>query len=478
MKTGKPNIILIFTDQLRHDTLGFSGHPDVMTPYLDTLAYNGIIFDNAYSACPSCIPARAELMTGLKPENNGRVGYEDCVPWDYDRTLAGEMANLGYYTMATGKLHVYPERKYVGFHNIDLCDGYLHAARYSDIPSFENQRFIDDYFHYLKSELGADVDVTDSGLECNSWIAGGWPYEEKYHPTNWVTSRAIDFLRRRDPDQPFFLFLSYLKPHPPLDPPREFFDMYMNMDLRPPFMGDWEDELEDCPFAFDSKKAPQGKQYIRRMQAGYYGLISHIDRQIGRLMQALREYRIDENTLIIFSSDHGEELGDHGLFRKARPYEGSCHIPLMISGLEAIGRSELKGKHSDSLVAIRDIMPTILDIAGGKSDMLDGYSLLSEKKRDLLHCEHSYGELSAHWVVSNHDKYIWYTESGREQYFDIASDPHEQHNLVKDLSKTKRIDELRSFLINELKDRVEGFVKDNHLVTGRPYPPVLRNIQR
>ena len=150
----------------------------------------------------------------------------------------------------------------------------------------------------------------------------------------------------------------------------------------------------------------------------------------------------------------------------------------MISGLEAIGRSELKGKRSDSLVAIRDIMPTILDIAGGNSDMLDGYSLLSEKKRDLLHCEHSYGELSAHWVVSNHDKYIWYTESGREQYFDIASDPHEQHNLVKDLSKTKRIDELRSFLINELMDREEGFVKDNHLVTGRPYSPVLRNIQR
>ena len=473
MKGDKPNIILICTDQLRYDTLGYAGHPDVMTPYLDTLARNGLVFDNAYSACPSCIPARAEMLTGLRPEENGRVGYEDCVPWDYERTLAGEMARNGYYTIAVGKMHVYPERNYMDFHNVVLHDGYLHAARYRDIPYGENQLNIDDYYHWLKNELGEEADVTDSGLECNSWVAGMWPYAEKYHPTTWVTSQAIDFLRRRDPGKPFFMYLSYLKPHPPLDPPREFFEMYSGKDLRPPFIGDWEGNMnESLPFAFDAKKGPENTEEIRRMQAGYYGLISHIDRQVGRVIQALREYRLDGNTLIIFTSDHGEELGDHGLFRKARPYEGSCHIPLFISGLEAVGRGDLAGRRSSSVAALRDIMPTLLEIAGGDSSGLEGKSLLSDDKRELLHGEHSYGDLSNHWVVSDHDKYIWYSESGKEQYFDLSSDPHECHDLIGDSSKQGRIDELRAFLIRELENREEGFVKDGRLIIGRPYPPV------
>ena len=116
----RPNIILLMTDQLRGDCLGYAGHPDVKTPYLDTLASQGVNFDRAYSACPSCIAARAALHTGMEQSRHGRVGYEDNIPWRYEHTLAGELTKAGYYTQCVGKMHVHPLRNYLGFNNVDL----------------------------------------------------------------------------------------------------------------------------------------------------------------------------------------------------------------------------------------------------------------------------------------------------------------------------------------------------------------------
>ena len=115
---SKPNIVFIMTDQLRADCLGYAGHPDVKTPYLDTLAARGVVFDHAYSACPSCIAARAALHTGMEQSHHGRVGYEDNIPWNYEHTMAGELSKAGYYTQCVGKMHVHPLRNYLGFHNV------------------------------------------------------------------------------------------------------------------------------------------------------------------------------------------------------------------------------------------------------------------------------------------------------------------------------------------------------------------------
>ena len=122
------------TDQLRADCLGYSGHPDVKTPYLDSLAAQGVVFDHTYSACPSCIAARAALHTGREQSHHGRVGYEDNLPWNYEHTMAGELSAAGYYTQCVGKMHVHPLRNFLGFHNVDLHDGYLHCARYGSVP--------------------------------------------------------------------------------------------------------------------------------------------------------------------------------------------------------------------------------------------------------------------------------------------------------------------------------------------------------
>ena len=479
MKDSRPNILVIMSDQFRGDCMGNAGHPDVKTPYLDTLASRGVAFDNAYSACPSCIAARAGFHTGLMPEHHGRVGYEDCVPWRYDHTIAGEMARSGYYTKCVGKMHVHPSRSLQGFHHVELHDGYLHALRMQDSVSyFEAQRNSDDYYHWLRQELGVDADTIDTGLECNSWVSRPWCYDEKYHPTNWVTDRSIDFLRTRDPEKPFFLMASYLKPHPPLDPPQYYYDMYMNMELRKPAVGDWEKEhfIDE----FDSKTGPRDEFMIRQMMAGYYGLITHLDHQIGKLIQGLVEHNLYDNTIIIFTADHGEELGDHHLFRKSRAYEGSAHIPFIISAPEHLIPGIKRGTRSKAVVELMDVMPTVLDMVNAEiPSSIDGKSLVpilkdpDSKVRDYLHGEHSYGPLSNHWIVTENDKFIWNSDSGTEEYFDLKSDPRELHG--DDGSHEERKAEMRNILIRELTGRPEGFVEDGKLVKGRPYPPTLES---
>ena len=469
----RPNIILIMTDQLRGDCMGFAGHPEVKTPYLDTLASKGVVFDNAYSACPSCIPARASLYTGMSQRKHGRVGYEDGIAWDYPHTMAGELAKAGYYTQCVGKMHVYPLRNLMGFHHIELHDGYLHYNRRSDIPYYENQKTADDYMYWLKQEKGIDADVIDTGLECNSWVSRPWMYEEQYHPTNWVTSRCIDFLRRRDRSKPFFLMASYLRPHTPFDAPEYYFDLYKNISLTPPAVGSWEDteELQKKGRIFDSITGPLDPEQIRQAQIGYYACITHLDHQIGRLLQALIDDGIYEDCVFVFTSDHGEQLCDHHLFRKALPYQGSIHIPMIISGNEArlAGR---EGTVCHGLAELRDVMPTLIDIAGGKiPDSVEGKSLMplaadpKKRIRDYLHGEHSFGERSNQWIVTEHEKYIWYSQTDQEQFFDLDNDPHETHDLMAE--KPMRAKILKDILIRELAGREEGYTDGERLIPRR-----------
>ena len=471
----RKNIVLLMTDQLRGDCMGCAGHPDVKTPYLDTLASKGVRFENAYSACPSCVPARAALHTGLTQESHRRVGYADGIRWEYPHTMAGELTKAGYYTQCVGKMHVDPLRNYLGFCHVELHDGYLHYYRDPEIPYRENQKQADDYFHWLKQEKGIDCDVTDTGLECNSWVARPWIYEEKYHPTNWVTDRSIDFLRRRDPDMPFFLFTSYLRPHPPFDAPQCYFDMYRNKELTPPVVGDWCDEeaLRARGRIFDSDTGPLDPELVREMQIGYYACITHLDHQIGRLIQTLVENKLYDDTIILFVSDHGELLGDHHLFRKSRAYQGSSRVPFLVSG--GGFRPEKPGSVKTDVVELRDVMPTVLEAAGIQiPDSVEGISLWNTalkdsgtpEVREYLHGEHTLGEASSHWIITKDEKYIWYSQTGEEQYFRIAEDPDELHNLIGSEKAKERVEALRGLLIQELQDREEGFVREGRLVTG------------
>lgn len=479
--SDRPNIVLIMADQWRGDCLSVAGHPVVQTPYLDQMALDGVRFSSAYSATPSCIPARAELYTGQSQATHGRVGYQDGVDWDYATTLAGEFTRHGYQTQAIGKMHVYPERSQVGFQNVILHDGFLHHAR-AHHPDLDR---VDDYLPWLRQQLGRDADYFDHGVNCNSWVARPWDKPEAVHPTTFVITQALDFLKRRDPRKPFFLFLSFHRPHPPYDPPAWAFEQYLHREMPPVPIGDWVGCLDamDDPHRPDALYGRIDPALLQRARAGYYGHMTHIDQQINRFVERLAEFGERDNTFFLFTADHGEMLGDHNLFRKSLPYEGSAHVPLLLMGP---GNGPLpRGGVVDRPVALRDVMPTLLECARLPiPDSVQGQSVLGLARqehpvwREYLHGEHTALGMSAQWVTDGRWKYIWYSGDGREQLFDLQSDPHECHDLAAAGEHPDEVRRWRGALIKSLQGREEGFVQEGHLVPGRAVNPCLEHLRR
>jgi len=472
----RPNIILICTDQWRWDCLSIAGHPAVETPHLDRLAHEGVRFTNAYTGVASCIAARAALHTGLTQRSHGRVGYQDGVEWTYPVTLAGELSKAGYQTVAVGKMHVHPQRHPMGFEKVVLHDGMLHhykAARESD------------YEDWLRETLGPDCGLYDHGLESNSWVARPWHLPEHTHPTYWAVSRAVEFLRGRDKGRPFFLFLSFVAPHPPLVPPECYFDQYIRQDLPAPPVGDWVDKLgldpEGGRWHYSTSCGRLDPRAQHRAQAGYYGLITQIDHQIGRLIEHCHDEGVKGNTVFAFISDHGEMLGDHHLFRKILPYAGSIRVPMVFHLPASMGIAG--GRTPAQLAELRDIMPTLLEIAGASAPpSVEGASLMplmrGEKVewRGHLHGEHAAGERSNHYIVDGRFKYAWYSQTGLEQLFDTQADPHDLHDLIDEPRHRRTVEELRGLLIAELAGREEGYSDGRQLFVGKEPKRVLSHV--
>ena len=479
------NVILITVDQWRGDCLSIDGHPVVHTPSLDQIALDGVRFSRTYAACPICIPARASLMSGLSPQTHGRVGYRDGVPWNYPTTIAGEFTRHGYQTQAIGKMHVFPERARIGFENVILHDGFLHFAR----RNHPDSTMVDDYLPWLRRETGNPAaDHFDHGIGCNTLLARPWDKEERLHPTNWVVTQAIDFLRRRDPTTPFFLNLSFHRPHPPYDPPAWAFEQYLNADLPPPFSGDWNDEIsiESRPHQADCHHGKVDDRILRRARAGYFGNITHIDHQIGRFLEILHEYHMHDNSWIVFLSDHGEMLGDHNLWRKGYPYEGSARVPLLIKAPRE--ESFPSGVARDTLCELRDIMPTLLDCVDlPVPECAEGRSLLPAARyggqtvREFLHGEGVLDDNSTQWLTDGEEKYVWFGHDGTEQLFNLSDDPCETRNLARSPASAVQasLATWRTRLAGELAGREEGFVdKIGNLVPGRPASSLLHHPRR
>ncbi|TDE94323.1 arylsulfatase [Occultella glacieicola] len=469
---GPGNIVLICVDQWRGDALSVAGHPVVRTPHLDALARSGTRFTSAYSATPTCTPARAALFTGQSQERHGRVGYRDGVPFHraHPVTLAGELSRAGYQTQAIGKMHVYPERSRAGFDDVRLHDGYLHHARRRGA---NGPAPADDYLTWLHRQDGqAAADYTETGLNCNSVVARPWDKAEHLHPTNWVVSESLDWLDRRDPTVPFFLYMSFHRPHPPYDPPSWAFEQYLAAEPTEPVVGDWTGDLEafrtdGVHDAFVGRMDPVTHH---RARAGYYGHMAHIDVQINRFLEALGEHGLARDTTIVFVSDHGEMMGDHDLYRKGFPYQGSAGIPMLISSPRHPG-----GVVRDEVVELRDIMPTLLDLAGAPvPDSVDGRSLVpllepdsAPPWREVLHGEHTLLKQSLQWLTDGRRKYVWLSGEGLEQFFDLVEDPQETRNLAADPTRAGEVAIWRARLVEALTDREEGYVLDGGLVPGR-----------
>ncbi|TWP34145.1 arylsulfatase [Leekyejoonella antrihumi] len=481
-----PNVVLLCVDEWRGDALSSAGHPHVETPHLDELARGGVRFSRAYSATPTCVPARVALFTGQSQEAHGRVGYEEGVPFDvaHPVTLQGEFRRAGYQTQAIGKMHVWPERSRSGFDDVILHDGFLHHVRRNRRQEFAS---FDDYVPWLRRQPGMtmDADYFDHGIDCNSVVARPWDKPESTHPTQWVGTMTTEWLHRRDPTRPFFLYLSFHRPHPPYDPPQWAFDQYLAL---PPYertLGDWEDDWDEFRKDGDHKAAigDLPDKVVHRARAGYYGLMAQIDLQINRIRETLVDFGVLDDTIIAFTSDHGEMMGDHRMFRKAVPYEGSAHVPLIIADT-ATRDDTSRGAVVDHVVELRDVMPTLLDLAGLPiPEGADGVSLAPAMRgdltppRDWLHGEHAYWNQSLQWVTDGRVKYVWGSAKGVEQLFDLTRDPGELRNLARLPEHSELRDLWRGRLVEALTGREEGFVTDGDLVTGRPVVTMLAPVR-
>lgn len=472
MSRKSPNILFIIADQWRADCLGFDHHPTVETPHLDHLFFHGTHFRQAYSSVPTCVAARASIMTGLSPRSHGRVGYADDVPWNYPVTLPRLLTQGGYQTCCVGKLHVCPERNRIGFEEVILHDGWLAKQRADRHPDS-----YDDYAAFLRRHAHADANVQETGLHVNSWVTKPWPYAEHLHPTNWAVSEAIRFLRRRDPTTPFFLNLSLVRPHPPFDPPESYLAMYRDKALPPIPVGDWRQaaDLGRGGLNYEWTRGEVSADQLDRARRAYYALITQIDYQLNRLFMALEENGVADDTIILFVSDHGEMLGDHHYHAKALPFDGSARVPWLMR----FPRSwNLPGQQViDTPVELRDILPTLAECAGLPiPSTVEGRSvlpLLRGKKMPerLIEGEHARGnDEASQWLTDGRTKYIWFSESGRELLFDLESDPQELHDLAT--REPQRLQEWRERLIAQIASYEEGFVRDGQLVPGRP----LRNV--
>jgi arylsulfatase A-like enzyme len=431
----RPNVLLITTDQQRWDSLGYNDpSTDLRTPICDQLAAGGTNFGRAYVTCPVCIPARRSLLSGLHPQTHGLRRYEDGLDWDAPCSLPELLAQAGWHTALIGKLHLHPQRKRYGYQYMLRTE--TPQDRW-DSPLMP----VNDWIDWLR-ERGIDHPY-NLGLGSNTRLARPWDKEERFHHTSWLADRAVDFLvKYRDPSQPFFLHLSFWAPHPPMIPPQAYWDRYYRRHGRRPVMSEWTPKFDVVPRGIPESSAvgPFDENDMHETIAGYYGLINHIDDRIGYVLSRLFEYgspRAQEPTLILFTSDHGEMLGDHHLWRKSLPYEGSSHVPFFIAGHKLpVARGV-----SNELVCLEDVVPTVLDMCGqpipdALRGPLEGKSLAPILRGETTRVrERLFGECdNNHFVVEGDLKYCWFARTNEEQLFNLADDPKETRDLSANTS--------------------------------------------
>lgn len=462
----RPNILLIMTDQQRGDCLGIDGHPCLQTPNMDALAADGVRFRRAYTTCPICIPARRSLLSGLHPGQHGMVGYVDGQEWEPPATLPGLLRDAGYHTGLVGRnMHQHPQWKRFGYEEMVIAGN-----------------FDTDYTEYLNRHLPEGGGYGGSGVMNNDWTARPWHMPEHLHQTHWTVNEALRFLKRRDPSRPWFLTVSFLAPHPPLVPPSFYFERYLRADLPEPHKGDWAEKPEfrgGAP-AVNAYRVDLKGEALRSCRAAYYGLINHIDDQIRRLLSTEMRVFDPHNTLVVFVSDHGEMLGDHYFFRKSLPYEGAARIPFFIRP-PGSWQDAARGTVSDLPVCLEDVMPTLLEAAGADCPVgIEGKSLLptlrgksQDNWREAVHTEHGGEVYGFHALSSRDEKYIWFSQSGREQFFDLKNDPAELHDLIASPAHRERITYWRQELVRRIESRPEGFVAQGQLVAGQTHAKLI-----
>ena len=466
-----PNVLLICVDHWPGSLLGCEGHPAIMTPTLDELAASGVRFTRAYSAAPTCIPARRSLMTGTTSKTHGDRLFNETLRMPDAPTLAQTFRDAGYQAYAVGKLHVYPQRDRIGFDDVILNEEGRHHLGLD----------ADDYELFLAAEGYAGQELTH-GMCTNDYMTRPWHLPEYLHPTNWTAREMCLAIKRRDPTRPAFWYLSFNHPHPPLAPLEVYMDMYRDIEIDRPYTGEWAQGEEALPYAIRFQRTQWSKfndAQIRRARQAFYALCTHIDHQIRLVVGTLAEEGLLDDTIILFTSDHGDMLGNHGLCIKAVLYESAAHVPMFLvptADCQRVGHDQV----DDRIAELRDVMPTLLDLAGIPiPETVEGHSLISDRRREYLYGEHFEDDRATRMILDGRYKLIYYPVGNRRQLFDLENDPRE----LTDLAGTTPCVEIEETLTRRLIENLYGddiaWITNGRL-TGLPdkayRPPSVRDL--
>ncbi|MDD3925176.1 MAG: sulfatase-like hydrolase/transferase [bacterium] len=463
MAADRPNILVIMADQMRGDTMGCAGHPMVETPNLDYLAKSGVIFRNAYTPDPVCVPARATLTTGCYPhkctgiKNNGGAIFED------QAKIAQFFSDNGYISYAGGKLHYVPysapgePRLLHGFDFASLAESGRILSVYDPQG---RKRGVEDYHDYLK-RAGWGGYSRAHGIGNNDIHPAPSPLPEEHYVDAWVCSSALDYLDnhlRDHSDKPFFSFVSFPKPHAPYDPPRPYDAMYSPREVPVPLRQ--TDRYSRTPAKYEEMKTHgwdlfSAETYLNA-RAHYYGQVTFQDKQVGRLLDYLREKDMLENTIVIYTADHGDMLGDFGFFAKSCFYRGSVNIPLIVSWPGHVREN----CSSDALVGLQDVLPTLSSLAGldlgRETDGMDLSPLLRGDgftEREYIISYYGDDPRQAYMIAGKKYKYIYSQINGVEELYDLENDPEELRNIA--------FEARYAGTVADMKEGIIGWAKEN-----------------
>ena len=446
-RSSQPNILLLVPDSLRADALGCMGNAQVVTPNMDRLAQEGAVFTQSFAACAPCMPSRASIFTGRSMRSHGVWVNGASLPPGIP-TLATILREAGYATGAFGKMHLVPEKPQVdgavpylkaafGFQHHALCEDVVNAGPYRTWLASEFPEFAD--------KFGSGPPVADGATGCYESL---FPLEA--HPVTWITDRVIEWIETHAGRRPFFAMVGFHEPHYPFKPPEPFVSMYEGVD--PDLLPRREGEMEDKPPHFRARALEgvgdaglagltdaQWKTVLRR----YWGQVSLVDSAVGRMLDGLTQLGIEQDTLVLCTSDHGLHVGDHGLiYSCAFHYDGFIRVPLVCRWPGQIPA----GVRPAEFVQGIDILPTILSAAGAAApsdvhgiDLLAATSGSQRDRRDAVLVEQCSGPydarhpekvaLSLETLRTQRYRLTSYLGESFGELYDLETDPNEFVNL-------------------------------------------------
>ena len=427
--------VMIMCDQFRYDLLEgrLSG---VHTPNIDRIRKRAVVFTQAYSQTPVCVPARYSFISGQSPFCLGLNDNRAITP-EIRHPLPQLLKTTRCACLAVGKMHATPPRTHFGFDRLILTEELV--GHIQD----------DDHLLYLREHGFGDVDEPNGKRSEMYYVPQRSVLPEKYHNSHFVGEKAAEFIRNNR-NRPFFLYASFIKPHPPFDPVEEYARLYPLNTIPKPVRTEEEKNPKDRCIEIQNDYKVNGIESLSEEQElairqAYFGTVTQLDAGIGLILDELDKHGLTEDTLLIFASDHGEMLGDHYAYGKRCYYEESCKIPLLVCAPGERPRTEERfANHTDIYATIAAYMGAELPAE------CEGHVLLSDDKRQELFCEFGFGIDFKFMYRKGSRKLIWYADGGQVQLFDLSSDPHELHDIAA---------ENRPFVEEVLKKAEEYYTK-------------------